>query len=244
MRLPQRFERLPSEEARDGQDIQLSEYPPDTKMNTKEHVKGNVGHDYQSVPIETGYNAAAYHAHNKDASQPSRIIDRIEAAEKTKFGTRYFNQFHALFLGGWRGGLLRSFVFSFVALVANFAIYGWLFGTYNTKMGTAVIRTGSCRSIRWDNTAIHAALNIVSTLILGASTYAMQGMTAPTRPDVDRAHAKGRWLEIGTQSLRNLPFVRKSNTWTWLLLGITSLPYHLLYVSTQLATLFKCADDL
>ncbi|RAR05685.1 serine threonine protein kinase [Stemphylium lycopersici] len=40
--------------------------------------------------------------------------------------------------------------------------------------------------------------------VLGASTYAMQGLTSPSRKEVDATHAKGKWLEIGTSSVRNL----------------------------------------
>ncbi|KAF3045132.1 hypothetical protein E8E12_009612 [Didymella heteroderae] len=78
-------------------------------------------------------------------------------------------------------------------------------------------------------TGIKVALNVVSTLILGASTYAMQGTTAPTRHEVDTAHERGKWLEIGTQSWRNLSYVSRRHATIWSVLALTSLPLHLVF---------------
>ncbi|KAF1833717.1 hypothetical protein BDW02DRAFT_569698 [Decorospora gaudefroyi] len=95
--------------------------------------------------------------------------------------------------------------------------------------GTATIMRGSCNGVRNANTGIHAALNVLSTMVLGASTYAMQDLTAPSRLEVDAAHAKGKWVEIGTSSVRNLFHVRRRNVWIWGLLAMTSLPFHLVF---------------
>jgi hypothetical protein len=62
----------------------------------------------------------------------------------------------------------------------------------------------------------------------------MQGMTSPSRQELDVAHARGNWMEIGTQSVRNLFYIRKSNAWVWALLALTGLPFHLLYVMRTL----------
>lgn len=155
--------------------------------------------------------------------------ERIEEYEHRHFGTRVFAIIYDNFISGWRAGLVRSFLLSLFALLVNIAIYTWLFRTYDAQAGTATVKRGPCGMIRNTNTGFHAALNIISTWILGASTYAMQGITAPTRAEVDAAHAKGKWVEIGAPSLRNLKYVRRRNTWIWLLLALTSMPFHLLY---------------
>lgn len=94
----------------------------------------------------------------------------------------------------------------------------------------SVIRKGTCDDIEHTGLAIHLVINVVSTLLLGASNYCMQCLSAPTREDVDRAHQKGTWLDIGVPSLRNLRFIKQGNLVYWMLLGLSSIPLHLLYL--------------
>jgi hypothetical protein len=228
MWLPQRFKRLPGEEPQEEQIIPLPAYPLQTKMDTKSNPEGAFVSNPQANYGNTEYSAGTYNAAGYAISHPRTLIEQVEQQEHNRFGTRFFGKFYDTFLGGWHAGLLRAFLLSLVALIVNISVYAWLFSTYEVESGTATIRRGSCEGIRNANTGIHAALNVLSTLILGASTYAMQGLTAPTREEVDVAHAKGKWVEIGTQSLRNLFYIRKRNAWIWAVLGITSLPFHLL----------------
>jgi hypothetical protein len=230
MRLPQRFTQVPNDEPHGDQDIILPVYPPENMMDVKSGVKGGFVDPLCPIHIDTEYSAATYNSTNYVSSHKRTLIERVEDREQRRFGTRIFGKFYETFVGGWRAGLLRAFLLSLVALIANIAVYAWLFRTYDTTTGTATIQRGRCAMIRTANTGIHGALNVVSTLILGASTHAMQGMTAPTRKEVNVAHAKGKWVEIGTQSVRNLFYVRKRNAWVWALLGLTSLPFHLLWV--------------
>lgn len=228
MRFPQRFKRVPDQEPPEEQDISLLPYPAQTKVDDKSDDK--VDFVYTSHPLHTatGYSAGAYNSAGYSVSHPTTLVERLEKHEHRRFGTRFFGAFYDNFIGGWRAGLLRAFLLSLAALVVNISVYAWLYRTFSTHEGTATLKHGSCRTVRGANTGIHAALNVLSTLILGVSTYAMQGMTAPSRKEVDAAHAKGKWVEIGTQSLRNLFYIRKRNAWVWALLAITSLPFHLL----------------
>lgn len=61
-------------------------------------------------------------------------------------------------------------------------------------------------------------------------------MNSPTRNEVDAAHSKQKWLNIGTPSIRNLFLVSKSKTLLWLVLGLTSFPLHMLWNSTVFET--------
>ncbi|CAI6082892.1 unnamed protein product, partial [Clonostachys chloroleuca] len=78
----------------------------------------------------------------------------------------------------------------------------------------------------------HILINIVSTLLLGASNYYMQTISAPMRQDVDNAHARGKWLDIGIPSVRNVLYIEKRRLVVWLCLGLSSLPLHFIYNST------------
>jgi hypothetical protein len=81
--------------------------------------------------------------------------------------------------------------------------------------GFEVIYDGSCSvTKRWD-TALHMLINIVSIAILAASNYTMQTLVAPSKEEVDEEHKKGRWLDIGTPSARNLFVVGWYRIWLW-----------------------------
>ena len=84
---------------------------------------------------------------------------------------------------------------------------------------------------------LHLAINVLSTLLLGASNYCMQCLTSPTREEVDRAHSRHIWLDIGIPSVRNLRRVSWYKIILWWLLAISGIPLHLLYNSAVFSTL-------
>jgi hypothetical protein len=75
---------------------------------------------------------------------------------------------------------------------------------------------------------IHLLINILSSLLLAASNYAMQCLSAPTRRDIEKHHSKGWWLDIGVPSFHNLRVIPWNRSVPWYLLMISSLPLHLL----------------
>ncbi|KAL3496409.1 hypothetical protein BJX62DRAFT_232516 [Aspergillus germanicus] len=100
-----------------------------------------------------------------------------------------------------------------------------------------VIYDGSCTiSKRWD-TALHLLINVLSTTIIAASNYTMQTLVAPSRDEVNRAHGKGKWLDVGTPSTRNLFVVGPYRAWLWVVLLVTATPFHLLYNSVVFGAL-------
>ncbi|KAI9700609.1 MAG: hypothetical protein M1836_001976 [Candelina mexicana] len=62
-------------------------------------------------------------------------------------------------------------------------------------------------------------------------------LSAPTRKEVDAAHARRKWLSIGVASFKNLLYVDRRKTFVYLLLGISSIPLHLLWNSAFLESL-------
>ncbi|CAG9971465.1 unnamed protein product [Clonostachys byssicola] len=135
---------------------------------------------------------------------------------------------------GWRGGLSIAAGLTLLILISNITILG-VFSSpayrRDYSSTTAPIRTGECDDIKKLNIGIHLLINIASTILLGASNYCMQTISAPTRHDIDRVHASGKWLRIGVPSLRNLRFIGKKRVFIWLCLAATSLPLHLVYNS-------------
>ena len=96
---------------------------------------------------------------------------------------------------------------------------------------------GNCGRIRRANVKIHLLVNVLSTLLLCASNYCMQVLSAPDRAELDRAHAQRIWLHIGVPNLRNLRHIERSRLVLWLLLLLTSMPLHLFFNSVVFANL-------
>jgi hypothetical protein len=138
-----------------------------------------------------------------------------------RFWDRYINN-------GWRGEILRIAIFSTLLWVANIAAYIVLFVKSNRKHGSGIFMDGLCADVERTNTLIHMALNIMTSLMLAASTSAMSSLCCPTRAEVDMAHAKARSLGVGGLSMRNFRFISRSRSILWILLWITSVPLHLL----------------
>ncbi|KAF9885145.1 hypothetical protein FE257_000671 [Aspergillus nanangensis] len=116
----------------------------------------------------------------------------------------------------------------FVAIAAGLA------SRYPNQRGFgsgSVMYEGSCVVTKRWSIGLHLIINILGTAILGASNYCMQTLVAPTREDIDRAHAQHRWLDIGCASLRNLLAVGRRRSVLWAILMLTATPFHLLYNS-------------
>jgi hypothetical protein len=130
----------------------------------------------------------------------------------------------------WRKGALACAAASSVVFVLNLAVTIYLVvnnGQEQTE-GRHTLYTGDCKYVSRLNTGLHLVINALSTILLGASNYCMQCLSAPTRRDIDKAHAKKRWLDIGILSFRNLRRISKRRVFLWWMLGISSFPLHLL----------------
>ncbi|OIW32319.1 hypothetical protein CONLIGDRAFT_642048 [Coniochaeta ligniaria NRRL 30616] len=99
---------------------------------------------------------------------------------------------------------------------------------------TSLLFKGDCQLSSRYNTWLHLAINTISSGVLASSNFFMQVMVAPTREDIDKAHARSRWVEIGVQSWRNLVYVPKRNAFYWALFAISSVPLHLIFNSCVL----------
>jgi hypothetical protein len=128
---------------------------------------------------------------------------------------------------GWRFGILLGAIFSSVVLAAN--IFTTAYSSSRSGEGAGkTLYKGDCDAARKINTALHLAINILSTVLLSATNYAMQCLSAPTRKEIDNAHRRGKWLDIGVLSVRNLRSISKKRATMWAFLGASSLPLHLL----------------
>ncbi|KAJ8128066.1 hypothetical protein O1611_g5572 [Lasiodiplodia mahajangana] len=120
----------------------------------------------------------------------------------------------------------------------NTAFWIWATATHDLDpRGVGTLFTGDCRRTATINTVTHLVLNGLSTLFLGAANYCMQILVAPTRTDLDLAHALGGWLEIGVLSFRNLRKLKRFKIILYLILGMVSTVLHLTWNSTLFASI-------
>lgn len=70
--------------------------------------------------------------------------------------------------------------------------------------GIGTVYEGHCDTVSKYATLSHVLINVLGAMLLSASNYTMQVVCAPTRSDIDRAHERGDWLDIGVPSFRNI----------------------------------------
>ena len=138
---------------------------------------------------------------------------------------------------GWRAGILFGITATAVVLLLNVLLTIISVRKYAVVGGLATLQRGSCSQMRQASRWLHLMINILSTALLAASNYGMQCLSAPTRQDIDKAHSKRRWLDIGVPSMRNLRSISGARVFLWSLLAISSIPLHLLYNSALISTL-------
>jgi hypothetical protein len=129
-------------------------------------------------------------------------------------------------LAGWRVAALNFAICASVVFMLNLVVTVW--GSVSLKKNEGALGEGNCGQVKRLNTALHVLLNVFSTILLSGSNYCMQCLSAPTRDEIDKAHAAQRWLDIGIPSIRNLRYVNRRKLVLWFLLGISSVPLHLL----------------
>lgn len=107
----------------------------------------------------------------------------------------------------------------------------WGASRYGLNGGLGTIHEGACIKTKNLATWLHLAINVLGTLLLGASNYAMQCLSSPSHEEIDKAHKKGIWLDIGVPSMRNLRHISRSRFVMWFLIAVSSIPLHLMYNS-------------
>lgn len=129
---------------------------------------------------------------------------------------------------GWKFSLRVGALLATVVFAMNAAILIWTLASHHEiGNGRAVLYRGNCQTVRSKNTWIHLYINVASTLLLSASNFSMQCLSAPTRKDTDRAHSRKKWMDIGIPSFRNIFQLDNRRVTVWSLLVMTSLLLHL-----------------
>ena len=133
---------------------------------------------------------------------------------------------------GWHTGVLGCATSVIVVLLINVSltIYAATNPEYKRarENGIGTLYEGSCDKSRAIGLWLHLGINVLSTVLLSGSNYTQQCLAAPTRSEIDAAHARRRWMDIGVPSVRNLFRIKPERRFLWIAIGITSIPLHLL----------------
>jgi hypothetical protein len=147
------------------------------------------------------------------------VASFIEETSKTHVQRIFGDRFT-----GWRFGALHFGAWAIIVFLINLIVTIW----GSTAKRSGILLEGNCNRVELLNTGLHVFINVLSTLLLSGSNYCMQCLSAPTRGEVDKAHARRKWLDIGIPSLRNVRHLSGQRVTLWVLLALTSLPLHLL----------------
>ncbi|KAK5659147.1 hypothetical protein OQA88_1237 [Cercophora sp. LCS_1] len=134
---------------------------------------------------------------------------------------------------GWKG--LGAALTIFTAILTILLVSGLLvsivrYGNSSDPLNSrSTIFRGHCPTASRYNLLIHLAINAIASGVLASSNFFMQVLVAPTRNEINKAHAKGRWLEVGVQSWRNVFHLPRSNLAIWFLFALSSVPLHLVF---------------
>ena len=131
---------------------------------------------------------------------------------------------------GWHTGVLVSAASAVTVLLINISltIYAATNPQYMMEGGIGTLYSGSCDKTRMIELWVHLGINALSTLLLSGSNYTQQCLAAPTRSEIDAAHAKRQWMDIGIPSVRNLIRIKPERALLWVAIGFMSIPLHLL----------------
>ncbi|KAH8627371.1 hypothetical protein IG631_17139 [Alternaria alternata] len=184
--------------------------------SSKMHIPLTTLGDNDKLPSSSSHELP--YTHTKKQS----IFGRLGRAAKRYLGPRF---------AGWRFSVLSFAVWAAIVLLINIAATIAGFTVPSDEKG--VFFEGDCVYVKRLNTGLHLAINILSTIILAGSNYTMQCLSAPTRNEIDAAHSRkpAVHLDVGILSIRNLSYISERRTFLWLLLGLSSLPLHLVYNS-------------
>lgn len=131
-------------------------------------------------------------------------------------------------LPSWKLGVSGWTSLAALVLFLNIGLSSYVNTHFGYSGGLGSLMTGKCNDVRKAGVVAHLFINVLSTLLLSGCNYCMQCLSAPSRREVDQAHRSARALDIGIPTIRNFYSIDRRRTVVWCLLGLSSLPLHLL----------------
>ncbi|KUJ12911.1 uncharacterized protein LY89DRAFT_721741 [Mollisia scopiformis] len=138
---------------------------------------------------------------------------------------------------GWKAGVRICAATAATICILNAILAIWAVANHEHVDGLSYLYTGGCKEVAKMNFWIHLGINAMSAILLSGSNYTMQVIGSPTRRDVNDAHTKRRWLDIGILSTRNLRAISWGRIALWTILGLSSVSIHLMYSTVIFSSL-------
>lgn len=95
----------------------------------------------------------------------------------------------------WRNGAFICFAVTIAILLLNLVLTviaaSRTRGPSHSFLGESIFE-GDCAKVKHWSTGFHLLINVLGTILLGASSYCMQCLSAPSRDDVNQLHARGK----------------------------------------------------
>ncbi|KAH7149681.1 hypothetical protein B0J13DRAFT_312580 [Dactylonectria estremocensis] len=140
---------------------------------------------------------------------------------------------------GWRGGVTLNALLALLVFVAAIVCLALAAANGKISGGGSSVVDGDVGKVRSANWGIHAVVNVFAIVLIAGANYVVQILTSPTRCEVDIAHEKFNWVDIGIPSLRNLGLIsstRAALSATLLVLAVGSqIIYNALIFSSHSA---------
>jgi hypothetical protein len=132
---------------------------------------------------------------------------------------------------GWRMGTMLCCCAVVICIIVEAALLIWAAKMSIGGTESGLLYQGSCAKVKSMALWLLLPLNIAGTVLIGTSNYLMQVMAAPNRSEINEAHRFAQAVAIGGTSFRDLiqwSGGGKPRKAIWWLLGLSSLPIHLL----------------
>ena len=100
---------------------------------------------------------------------------------------------------GWNFTVILGCGGAIAAFLINVIVLGWSHTKPQSTTNNAQLFLGDCSQSKRIDIVAHLAINILGNLLLGASNNAIQILAAPTRRNIDEAHAQQRFVEQNFQ---------------------------------------------
>lgn len=169
---------------------------------------------------------------DKDLPKPPAKFHAVRHSAKSL----YYRRWRPLWRQGYHFGVVCCASATGVVFFMNLTLTLVAIQKVDISHGLGTLQRGDCIKTKNLSQWLHLLINLLGTLLLGASNYCMQCLSSPTRNDIDKAHRKNIWLDIGVPSLRNLRRIPWNRIMLWGILGVSSLPLHWVYNSAVFAT--------
>lgn len=159
-------------------------------------------------------------------STASTIDEDDEEQVLTGWGKSRTGRNWRLFTFGWRSGVAWNALLSLLLLIV--VAVAIVVGIIRVSLfsGDSIIFAGTCSTAKKIDWVLHAVISAFSMVLLAGASYTFQVLSSPTRAEVDKAHGRKKWLDIGIPSIRNLAHMdpKRVVMATVLLVAAVSLP--------------------